>query len=276
MPVGTGLPRLCRAAEGDVVRVLADVAPWTPLYAVLPQLIGGLTVSGGCPGGPQPPRVGPALRTGMEWGTGVPNLLPLPVCLQFRLRNHDTPLTLTRRGLVLAPASGFDSSKDTQVGSSVPRLSQPPRSPSGLRPSLALPTALPVLSFHRAPGSPQPQECSSPVPIPGSIPVCITSPVPKPVPVPVSNLSSSPSPPLFLLQAPFSSLFPFPFLSLSLFPSPSCPYSCPWPITVLIPTPVPVSVPIPVPGATRAIPQLPPRFPADVQAGDRGDGPSRA
>ncbi|XP_075288835.1 cadherin-related family member 4 isoform X2 [Opisthocomus hoazin] len=64
------------SAEGDVVRVLVDVAPRTPLYAVLPQLIGGLT---------------------------------------FRLRNHDTPLTLTRRGLVLAPASGFDSSKDTQT-----------------------------------------------------------------------------------------------------------------------------------------------------------------
>ncbi|NXS71169.1 CDHR4 protein, partial [Pandion haliaetus] len=35
--------------------------------------------------------------------------------LQFRLRNNDTPLTLTRRGLVLAPASGFDPSNDTQT-----------------------------------------------------------------------------------------------------------------------------------------------------------------
>ncbi|XP_068275949.1 cadherin-related family member 4 [Nyctibius grandis] len=64
------------SAEGDVVRVPADVAPRTPLYAVLPQPLGGLT---------------------------------------FRLRNHDTPLTLTRRGLVLAPAGGFDPSKDTQT-----------------------------------------------------------------------------------------------------------------------------------------------------------------
>ncbi|XP_064931080.1 cadherin-related family member 4 isoform X4 [Columba livia] len=64
------------SVEGDVVRVLADVAPWTPLYAVLPQPLGGLT---------------------------------------FRLRNHDTPLMLTRRGLVLAPASGFDPSKDIQT-----------------------------------------------------------------------------------------------------------------------------------------------------------------
>ncbi|KAK2534363.1 Cdhr4 [Columba guinea] len=64
------------SVEGDVVRVLADVAPWTPLYAVLPQPLGGL---------------------------------------MFRLRNHDTPLMLTRRGLVLAPASGFDPSKDIQT-----------------------------------------------------------------------------------------------------------------------------------------------------------------
>ncbi|NXL11981.1 CDHR4 protein, partial [Mesembrinibis cayennensis] len=68
---------------GDVVQVLADVAPWTPLYVVLPQPLGGLMVSGSCPG--------------------------------FRLRNHDTPLTLTRRGLLLAPASGFNLSKDTQT-----------------------------------------------------------------------------------------------------------------------------------------------------------------
>ncbi|XP_014808983.1 PREDICTED: cadherin-related family member 4 isoform X2 [Calidris pugnax] len=61
---------------GDVVRVSADVAPRTPLYVVLPQPLGGLT---------------------------------------FRLRNPDTPLTLTHRGLVLAPAGGFDPSKDTQT-----------------------------------------------------------------------------------------------------------------------------------------------------------------
>ncbi|XP_074692395.1 cadherin-related family member 4 [Strix aluco] len=64
------------SAGGDVVQVLADVAPQTPLYAVLPQPLGGLT---------------------------------------FRLQNHDTPLTLTRRGLVLAPAGGFDPSKDNQT-----------------------------------------------------------------------------------------------------------------------------------------------------------------
>ncbi|KAM9276671.1 cadherin-related family member 4 [Morus bassanus] len=63
-------------AGGDVVQVLADTAPQTPLYAVLPQPLGGL---------------------------------------MFRLRNHDTPLTLTRQGLVLAPASGFNPSKDKQT-----------------------------------------------------------------------------------------------------------------------------------------------------------------
>ncbi|XP_050168829.1 cadherin-related family member 4 [Myiozetetes cayanensis] len=64
------------SAGGDVVQVLADVVPRTPLYAVLPQPLGGLT---------------------------------------FRLRNHETPLTLTRRGLVLAPDNGFHPSKDTQM-----------------------------------------------------------------------------------------------------------------------------------------------------------------
>ncbi|NXY52812.1 CDHR4 protein, partial [Callaeas wilsoni] len=73
------------SAEGDVVQVLADVAPRTPLYAVLPQPLGGLT------------------------------RFPSPSFLQFRLRNHNTPLTLTRRGLVLAPDNGFDRSKDIQT-----------------------------------------------------------------------------------------------------------------------------------------------------------------
>ncbi|NWT66690.1 CDHR4 protein, partial [Prunella himalayana] len=72
------------SAEGDVVQVLADVAPRTPLYAVLPQPLGGLT-------------------------------FPSLSFLQFRLQNHNTPLTLTRRGLVLAPDNGFDPSKDTQT-----------------------------------------------------------------------------------------------------------------------------------------------------------------
>lgn len=92
-------------------------------------------------------------------------------------------------------------------------------------------------SSHRAPVSPRPQECSSPVFVQSSIPFCTLSlvpvliPVPIPVPIPVSSSSSFSSPPLFpslfLLQPPFSSLSPFPFLSLSLFLSPSCPYSCP-------------------------------------------------
>ncbi|NWY21027.1 CDHR4 protein, partial [Aphelocoma coerulescens] len=80
------------SAEGDVVEVPADVAPRTPLYAVLRQPLGGLTVSG---------RV--------EQGFSSPSFL------QFRLRNHNTPLTLTRRGLVLAPDNGFDPSKDNQT-----------------------------------------------------------------------------------------------------------------------------------------------------------------
>ncbi|NXJ92825.1 CDHR4 protein, partial [Corythaixoides concolor] len=81
VPAGTGLLQLCCATEGDVVQVQADVAPRTPLYAVLLQPLGGLTHPS----------------------------------LQFRLRNHNTPLTLTRRGLVLAPDGGFNPSKDTQM-----------------------------------------------------------------------------------------------------------------------------------------------------------------
>nr|XP_038041675.1 cadherin-related family member 4 isoform X2 [Anas platyrhynchos] len=64
------------SAGGDVVRVPADVAPRAPLHAVLLQPLGGLT---------------------------------------FRLRTEGTPLTLTSRGLVLAPASGFSPSRDTQT-----------------------------------------------------------------------------------------------------------------------------------------------------------------
>ncbi|NXU50451.1 CDHR4 protein, partial [Turnix velox] len=67
---------------GDVVQVSADVAPQTPLYVVLPQPLGGLTVSGDCPRVPQ-------------------------------LQNQDTPLLLTQQGLVQAPANGFPPSKDT-------------------------------------------------------------------------------------------------------------------------------------------------------------------
>ncbi|XP_064579873.1 cadherin-related family member 4 isoform X3 [Zonotrichia leucophrys gambelii] len=67
---------LFASPEADVVQVLADVAPRTPLYVVLPQPLGGLT---------------------------------------FRLRNDSTPLTLTPRGLVLAPGNGFGPSKDTQT-----------------------------------------------------------------------------------------------------------------------------------------------------------------
>ncbi|NXP70685.1 CDHR4 protein, partial [Ramphastos sulfuratus] len=71
------------ASTGDVVQVLADVAPRTPLYAVVPQPLSGLMVSGGCH--------------------------------RFWLRNHDTPLMLTRRGVVLAPANGFNPSKEIQT-----------------------------------------------------------------------------------------------------------------------------------------------------------------
>ncbi|NWW47731.1 CDHR4 protein, partial [Pedionomus torquatus] len=83
VPASTGVLWPYCVAGGDVVEVSADVMPRTPLYVVLPQPLGGLTVSGSCPG--------------------------------FRLRNPDTPLMLTHRGLVLAPAGGFSPSKDTQT-----------------------------------------------------------------------------------------------------------------------------------------------------------------
>ncbi|NXU80216.1 CDHR4 protein, partial [Oreotrochilus melanogaster] len=78
------------SVEGAVIQVSADVAPQTPLYHVLPGSLGELTVR-------------------------APSPLPLPVALQFRLQNHDTPLTLTRRGLVLVPDNGFDHIKETQM-----------------------------------------------------------------------------------------------------------------------------------------------------------------
>ncbi|NXV67771.1 CDHR4 protein, partial [Molothrus ater] len=80
---------LFASTEGDVVQVMADVVPRTPLYVVLPQPLGGLTVM----------------------GQGFPS----PSFLQFRLQNGNTPLTLTRQGLVLAPDNGFDPSNDTQT-----------------------------------------------------------------------------------------------------------------------------------------------------------------
>lgn len=118
VPVSTKLPQLCCAPEGDVVRVLADVAPRTPLYAVLPQPL-GLTVSGSSLEGHTPTGgggLGDSRTPGMGQG------FPSSSFLQFTLRNRNTPLTLTRRGLVLAPDKGFDPYKDTQVGTSSPRL----------------------------------------------------------------------------------------------------------------------------------------------------------
>ncbi|NXK77611.1 CDHR4 protein, partial [Amazona guildingii] len=102
------------STEGDVVQVLADVAPRTPLYAVMPQPLGGLTVSGVCPGGHNLPLQQPwGCRNPRHGGGGQG--LPPPISLQFRLRNHNTPLVLTNQGLVLAPAGGFDPSKGTQT-----------------------------------------------------------------------------------------------------------------------------------------------------------------
>lgn len=100
------------SAGGDVVRVPADVAPRAPLHAVLPQPLGGLTVSARS-SRPLSPASG-----SHPWGW----LCAVP--LQFRLRTEGTPLTLTPRGLVLAPTSGFSPSRDTQVGTSIPVLSR--------------------------------------------------------------------------------------------------------------------------------------------------------
>ncbi|NWU04902.1 CDHR4 protein, partial [Cephalopterus ornatus] len=103
------------SAGGDVVQVLADVEPRTPLYAVLPQPLGGLTVSGSSLGACSLQKWEQPWR---DWNLscgGGGQGFPSPSSLQFRLRNHDTPLTLTQRGLVLVPDNGFDPSKDTQT-----------------------------------------------------------------------------------------------------------------------------------------------------------------
>ncbi|NXD18158.1 CDHR4 protein, partial [Nothocercus nigrocapillus] len=77
------------STEGDTVQVPADVAPWTPLYTVVPccRGHGGREVSA----------------------------LPFGPFLQFYLKTNDTPLVLSERGTVLAPASGFDPRPSTQV-----------------------------------------------------------------------------------------------------------------------------------------------------------------
>ncbi|NXD77555.1 CDHR4 protein, partial [Halcyon senegalensis] len=112
------------SSEGDVVQVLADVAPRTPLYAVLPQPLGGLRVSGGCPRSLQTP--------------------------QFRLRNRDTPLTLTQRGLVLVPDNGFNPSKDTQMFRlEIEVMDRHGNNCSGVVRVEVLPSLRPRVTFHK-------------------------------------------------------------------------------------------------------------------------------
>ncbi|XP_064288362.1 cadherin-related family member 4 isoform X1 [Passer domesticus] len=67
------------------------------------------------PGGPHPHRREQPWRQQNPRYGAVGQGFPSPSFLQFRLRNHNTPLTLTRWGLVLAPDNGFDPSKDTQT-----------------------------------------------------------------------------------------------------------------------------------------------------------------
>lgn len=224
-----------------------------------------------------------------SWGTGVPTLLPPPVSLQFRLRNHDTPLTLTRRGLVLVPAGGFDPSNDTQVGTSVLRLSQPHLGMPGLSPSLVLPAGLHVLLFPSgsrlppAPGMLQPclcpklhpllhlESCPSPHPCPYSCPhsglqlVLIFISTPLPIPVP------APTPILIPVPLPFPVSVPVPVPILSLFLS----------LYLLLSSSLSLSLSPPLSPSLSLVPlgavsRPPRRCPADFQAGDRGDGPPRA
>ncbi|NWV34080.1 CDHR4 protein, partial [Grantiella picta] len=83
-------------------------------YASAGRSQGHRTV-GALPRGPHPHR------RAQPWGQqkpgcgGVGQGFSSPFSLQFRLRNHNTPLTLTHQGLVLAPDNGFDPSKDTQT-----------------------------------------------------------------------------------------------------------------------------------------------------------------
>ncbi|NXN42862.1 CDHR4 protein, partial [Rhinoptilus africanus] len=86
---------------------------------------------------------------GMEEGTEVATLLLLPVSLQFRLRNQDTPLMLTHRGLVLAPASGFDPSKDTQTFRlEIEVMDRHGNNCSGAVTVEVLPSQRPTVTFH--------------------------------------------------------------------------------------------------------------------------------
>ncbi|XP_010140401.1 PREDICTED: cadherin-related family member 4, partial [Buceros rhinoceros silvestris] len=104
--------------------LLALQAPGTPLSAVSSRQVTlhasaeldarrvnqyTLTLRAACPGEDEvEERLFVRVTVGQALGRDTP-------FASFRLQNQDTPLRLTHRGLVLAPTSGFDPSKDTQT-----------------------------------------------------------------------------------------------------------------------------------------------------------------
>ena len=195
--------------------------------------------------------------------------------LQYRLRNHNTPLTLTRQGLVLAPASGFDPSKDTQVGSSTPRLSQPALSLPGLSPSVALPAALCILLLPLGSHLALALGVLQPCPCPWLHPLLHL----KSCPCPHSGVQlvlismSAPSSHCCSCSKPCSCPCLLTLSCLCLF-SCSHPFPIPVPVltTILIPILIPVSIPTPSPSLPLvplwAVPWPPWCCPTDVRAGD--------
>lgn len=206
------------------MQVLADVAPRTPLYAVLPQPLGGLTVSGSSLGTHSPTEgsnPGDSRTPGVsEWDGGSHHPPFFSSGSETTTHHSHSPAGAWcwHLTMVLTPA------RTPRWAPAAPGWSQPPQlsvhhilllplgSCLSLGPKVLQPSPHPFL--HLKP-------CPYPLPCPYSWPIL------------VSNSYSSPSlhplPPLFLLQAPFSSLAPSPSLSLSLFLFPLYHYSCPCP-----------------------------------------------
>lgn len=162
MPVSTELSQLYCAPEGDVVQVLADVAPRTPLYAVLLQPLGGLTVSGGSLGGHTPVEessLGDSRTLDMEEWDRASHHPPFCSSGSETTTHHSRSPAgawCWHLTMVLTPA------RTPRWAPAAPGWSQPPLDPPGLSPSRA--TALHILLFPLGPCLPLDPQVLQPCP----------------------------------------------------------------------------------------------------------------
>lgn len=260
-----------------MVRVPADVAPRAPLHAVLPQPLGGLTVSARSPLSPVPCQREPPL--------GMAVCCPPAVPAQnggHAAHAHPT-----------GPGAGAHQRLQPQQGHSGghqhPRAVTAPPPPSQALPA-ALGILLPcpksalvlLLSLFPSP-APSPSashphlcpclhSCPDPHSCPHSHPhsrlllglISISVPIPTLIPPSQAPFTSLSIPSPVSVPAPISSPcppHPHPCLAHPCLSSPSLPHCCP------------CRCPRCHPGATQG---CLPGTPADLQAGHRGDRPARA